>query len=399
MSQSRLSGKDDHRHPGRRPVAWDKLQLGWLDYELERARRTGHLGPHEYNSTKPQAVVVPLPKKAVVTTTDAVRRRAQWWSGMGDDLTNVDDPDGRPHRQGHGDLSPPGPLSTSSDFDYLYIQASTDGGANWTSLDGTSAASRSSVTAATSPRHLRLVRRRWLPVDVPLDAYAGQDDRAPVPLPDRRRRGAQRASSRTRSSHHRRRRPGRAERRRGRRQGLDARRLLVPTGGTERPVRPLLHRLEPQYVSYDKYLKTGPYNFGWVNTKPDWVEHFPYQQGLLVSYWDTSQLDNNTSEHPGQVLILPIDSHPVPQVNLVTGTPSVSRARWPTHRWASPDRSRSRYTGMVRQAHPAGGEAQPLFDDTRQFRYPELPNAGVDLPGAGVKMRVQTMSGTSMRCG
>ena len=42
------------------------------------------------------------------------------------------------------------------------------------------------------------------------------------------------------------------------------------------------------YTSYDKYLKTGPYNFGWANTRPDWVEHFPYQNGLLISYWDTS---------------------------------------------------------------------------------------------------------------
>ena len=41
-------------------------------------------------------------------------------------------------------------------------------------------------------------------------------------------------------------------------------------------------------MSYDKYLKTGPYNFGYANTKPDWVDHYAYQQGLLISYWDTS---------------------------------------------------------------------------------------------------------------
>ena len=42
----------------------------------------------------------------------------------------------------------------------------------------------------------------------------------------------------------------------------------------------------------------------------DWVERFPYQDGLLISYWDGSQGDNNTSEHPGEGLILPIDAHP-----------------------------------------------------------------------------------------
>jgi hypothetical protein len=53
------------------------------------------------------------------------------------------------------------------------------------------------------------------------------------------------------------------------------------------------------YTSFDRYLETGPYNFGFLDQRPDFVEHFPYQQGLLVSYWDTSQSDNNTSEHPG----------------------------------------------------------------------------------------------------
>ena len=47
--------------------AWDKLQLGWLDYEVVLAgqNRTLDLGPHEYNSAKAQGVVVPLPKKEV----------------------------------------------------------------------------------------------------------------------------------------------------------------------------------------------------------------------------------------------------------------------------------------------------------------------------------------------
>ena len=37
---------------------------------------------------------------------------------------------------------------------------------------------------------------------------------------------------------------------------------------------------------------------------------------------------------------------------------------------------------------------QPLFDDTKKYWYPELPNHGVKLPAAGVKIRVQSVSGT-----
>jgi len=53
------------------------------------------------------------------------------------------------------------------------------------------------------------------------------------------------------------------------------------------------------YTSYDAYLRTGPYNFGFNDVNTNKVEHFPYQDGLLISYWDTSFTDNNTSEHPG----------------------------------------------------------------------------------------------------
>ena len=42
-----------------------------------------------------------------------------------------------------------------------------------------------------------------------------------------------------------------------------------------------------------------------------------------------------------------------------------------------------------------GQAAQPLFNDTKQYWYPELPNHGVKLPAVGVKIRVQSVSGTS----
>ena len=66
------------------------------------------------------------------------------------------------------------------------------------------------------------------------------------------------------------------------------------------------------YNGYDKTLKTGPYNFGWANTRPDWVERFPYQNGLLVTYVDGQYADNNTSAHPGHGQVLPVDAHYLP---------------------------------------------------------------------------------------
>ena len=63
-----------------------------------------------------------------------------------------------------------------------------------------------------------------------------------------------------------------------------------------------------QYAGYDATLQTGPYNFGWAVSAPDKVEHFPYQNGLLVTYWNAGQRNNNTSQHPGAGLVLPVDA-------------------------------------------------------------------------------------------
>lgn len=49
-----------------------------------------------------------------------------------------------------------------------------------------------------------------------------------------------------------------------------------------------------QYVSFDQTLKTGPYNFGFGTAKPNWVEHYAYQPGLLIWYW-TSPRPTTTS--------------------------------------------------------------------------------------------------------
>ena len=40
------------------------------------------------------------------------------------------------------------------------------------------------------------------------------------------------------------------------------------------------------YKGYDSTLKVGPYFFGYLNspTLANFVDHFPYQDGLLINY-------------------------------------------------------------------------------------------------------------------
>ena len=53
-----------------------------------------------------------------------------------------------------------------------------------------------------------------------------------------------------------------------------------------------------QYVGYDTTLAEGPYQFSEAYTRPDWVEHFPFQNGMLVWMVDQGYADNNVSTHP-----------------------------------------------------------------------------------------------------
>ncbi len=149
-------------------------------------------------------------------------------------------------------------------------------------------------------------------------------------------------------------------------------------------------------MSFDKYLKTGPYNFGYANTKPDWVEHYAYQQGLLISYYDTSQVDNNTNVHPGEGLHLIVDSHPAPIYNL-NGLPWRARIQMYDAPFglSKADSMTLHINGKASLVR--GQDAQPTFNDTKKYWYSELPNHGVKLPAAGVKIQVLEQDGTSVK--
>ena len=61
-----------------------------------------------------------------------------------------------------------------------------------------------------------------------------------------------------------------------------------------------------QYVGYDATLAQGPYNFSEAVTRPNWVEFFTFQDGMLVWLVDPTAADNNTSVHPGSGYALPV---------------------------------------------------------------------------------------------
>jgi M6 family metalloprotease-like protein len=148
-----------------------------------------------------------------------------------------------------------------------------------------------------------------------------------------------------------------------------------------------------QYLGYDKTLQQGPYNFGWGLTQPDRVEHFPYQDGLSINYWNTAYSRNTVNRHPGAGLVLPVDAHPAA---LTWSDGVVARNRIQTYDatfgiQATDPISLHRETaaGMTTLG-VASKPAVRVFDDSNPNAYydPANPLGSVKVAGTGTTIRV-----------
>lgn len=156
--------------------AWDKLQLGWLNYDTAKAgTKSQHkLGVAEYNTKNKQALVVSLPDKEVTTTVvTPAEGSTQWWSGSGDNLKNTLTRSVDLTGKSSATLTLDGYYDIEANYDYLYTEVSTDGGANWTALDGTVDGAAIPRDASDKPA-LTGTADGYKKLSYSLDAYAGQ---------------------------------------------------------------------------------------------------------------------------------------------------------------------------------------------------------------------------------
>jgi immune inhibitor A len=394
MAQSRV-GKPSDGGIGEQAAdlsAWDKLQLGWLDYEIVKAGqdRTIDLGPHEYNTAKAQGIVVTLPKKSVESPLQPPASGTKsWWSGEGDEFTHT------MNRQ----LALPAGTSTltmqanwdiedcdTTACDYAYVEVND--GTGYKPIAG-------SITNPAEGNGIDGKSNGWKPATFDLSAYAGKT----IGLQLRYTTDANTGGFGFHADD--------IKVTNGATTLLDSGAEASPEGWTLNGFSSVGSTLTTQYdnyylashinyISYDKHLQTGPYNFGWASTLPDKVEHFPYQDGLLLWYWDTSQRNNNTNQHPGEGLVLPIDSHPVP-INRLDG--GIWRPR--VGGYDAPfglEKADSFSLHLNGQASYIRGQAGvPTFNDSKTYWFPEQPQAGVKVPNHGVNVKVLSRDGTTMK--
>lgn len=286
--------------------AWEKLQFGWLNYEVAKAEKkpvSYKLGPMEFNTRQPQALIVVLPEKLVATNIgDPYAGSKFYYSGSGDDLDNfmtkqIDVTSGSAiSAMVNYDIEP--------DWDYAYLVASTDGGATWTNIE-TNLSTDTDPNGQNFGHGITDSSEGWVELTADLSAYEG------LPITLGFRYWTDGASGGV---------------------GFMVDDINVtgnPTDGAESDESWSLEGFKTTtgkesglfdnyyiaenrtYKGYDSTLKVGPYNFGFLDNilLANWVEHFAYQDGLLINYWDTSQSDNATKDHPGHGLVLPIDAH------------------------------------------------------------------------------------------
>ncbi|GAA1569100.1 MULTISPECIES: immune inhibitor A domain-containing protein [Kribbella] len=395
MSQSRV-GKPSDGGIGEQAAdfnAWDKLQLGWLDYEIVNAgqNRTVDLGPHEYNSKKPQGLVVTLPKKQVEhQLVQPPSGTKDWWSGQGNNFTHtmsrqVTLPAGQPASltfQANWDIEDCG--TTACDYAYVDV----NDGSGFKTVKG-------NITNDAEGNGIDGTSNGWKPATFDLSAYAGKTITLQFRYAtDPAAGGIGFFADDIKVTS-------------GSTTVVDSGAETSPDGWTLNGFSSVGSSYTSQhdnyylasninYVAYDKHLQTGPYNFGWASTLSDKVEHFPYQDGLLIWYWDTSQSDNNTNTHPGAGLILPVDAHPTP-INRMDGLlwrPRVSAYDAPFG-LEKADSFTLHVNGQA--SYVRGQNAVPTFNDSKSYWSADQPTSSVKVPNNGVNIKVLSKTGTSMK--
>jgi len=368
--------------------AWDKLYLGWLDYQQVDYGfdRDVKVGPADRDSKLlPQALLVNLPDKTVVTDYNTPHSgSSEWWGGSADGLNST--------LSRNIDLTGKAAASVSTwawydieeGYDFLYGQVSTDGGATWADvgapITGTSDGTWVQKTWDLSSFAGHDVTFRWryatdggVHFDGPfLDDISITADGAPL-LTDDVEAGAN---------------------------GWTADGFTRMGGSTSRQASHYYLAENRVYAGYDKTLQTGPYNFGWANTRPDWVERFPYQNGLLVWYVDNEYEDNNTSTHPGHGQVLPVDARPAP-VTFPDGT-LLGNRRQPFDATFGQERTDAvtfHLKGVATKVRST--RAIATFDDLDPRRYwtADNPWNSVQVAGTGTRITVADTSNNGQDMG
>lgn len=278
---------------------WEKLQLGWLSYSVVSQGQGGShtLSPAALKTTgQAQALVVDVPDQAVQKSyTTPYSGSYAWWTSSADDLNATLTRSLNLTGVRTATVTAKAWYDIEAGYDYLHAEYSTNGGANWTEigtpLSSSSRGNWSTLRYSVPGGQQTLFRFRMQSdggvhlANAFLDDITVKSGNSTL-LFDNVESGDN---------------------------GWTAVGGFKRSTGTESTTGDRYYLAENRtYNGYDSTLRTGPYQFSKGITAPNWVERFPYQDGLLVWAVDETYTDNNTIDHQGHGLALPVDARPAP---------------------------------------------------------------------------------------
>jgi len=380
LSQNNYDIGSEPNHFG----VWEKFQLGWLNYEVASAgvKSEHKLGPAEYNTKQAQGLFVILPPKQVIEQiAEPYSGEYFYYSGAGNDLDNAMV---KPFTLGAGSsISAMVNVDIEYAWDYAYLIISTDGGATWETVE-------TNLSTTDDPNGQNFgygitgsSGGNWINLTADLSAYTGDvwlgfeywtDGYVTNPgfmVDDIEVTGYALDDAESDA-------------------GWTFYGFSLTTG-TESAFYSNYYVAEfRQYRGFDAGMANA-YNFVGGN----WVERFPYQDGLLISYWDNSFVDNNVGDNcaAGRCggLLLPVDAHPDA---LLCADGGIWRNRVQTF-----DATFTLTPTDELTLHCRGDEstlpslpAVSVFDDNFSYYDPANPMGSVITPVTGTQIRIKSIS-------
>ncbi len=284
--------------------AWEKFQLGWLNYDVVRTGRTSEhtLRPSQSEGGKKKnGLIVLLPNKHVQLELGQpcdTCGENYFYSGSGNDyeavMTN--------ELEAGGEVTAKVRYEIEAGYDYAFLESTSDGGDTWdpietnvsyegedeggadpsdTGISGSSEGQWLDLTA-TIPDNADGLRFRYWTDGAAVEPGFQVDE---IAVDGAVVGGAEVP------------------------EGWDLDQFRITTGSEDQSFLNAYIVENRQYGSRDRLLK-HVYNMGWAETRPTHVEFHRYMPGMLINYWDTSYSDNNVGDHPGHGEVLPVDAHP-----------------------------------------------------------------------------------------
>jgi immune inhibitor A len=368
--------------------AWEKLVLGWMDLAEMNPGDTGKvvIGPAEgANTTGVQALRVRLPNymRTEVIFAPEGGDPNYYYSDMGDAIQTT------MSRSLGAALAAPGTLEfranfdIETDWDYAYVEYSTNNGATWQNASG-NLSTNADPNGQNEGNGITGTSGSWvdgtytLPAGTTDIGFRYWTDGAVV------------------------------------QKGLAVDSIQVNGGAVDDATDPSAWTFNGFSVLTDGEVTTDNFHYYLVESRSyvrsdsslcgvyqfldgDWLEKWCNADGLLVWYRDGGYADNNVSVHPGHGQVLVVDSHPEAVVQ-----PGTGGDRW-RERMQAWDATFGLDDHSITVHYWKGYELKPfqwdatavsVFNDNMRGRYydPASPYASVITPGSGLRIKILKVS-------